>query len=159
MGMSFNRVMLAGNLVKDPESREVVTKNGPTTVTEYTLAVNDGKGKGAKPNYIDCVCWGRTAEFAKKWLGKGRNVFVVGVWDADSYTNKDGKRVKSSKCKVNEHVFTGERMAMSEGDNEQTRDDDFFVKLAAQAEAEPTPENDDFIVIPDDAPDDGLPFA
>ena len=148
--MNFNKVFLAGRLTKDPESREVNGSAGLTTVTEYTLAVND-KGKGKKVQYIDCVCWRRTAVFAKDWLSKGRSIFVVGTWETSSYKNKDGYTVKSNKCHVNEHYFTDEkRDAVQASNSETVRDDDFFTKLANEA--------DDFIRIPDDVGDEGLPF-
>ena len=152
--MNFNKVILAGRLTRDPESREVTTKNGPTTVTDYTLAVNDGR-KGSKTNFIDCVAWGRTGEFAKKWLAKGRSIIVVGSWESDSFTGKEGGRVKVNRCRVNEHYFTDEKF---NANSDQVRDDDFFVTLASQPEA-PSAPDDGFIVIPDDAPEDGLPFA
>ena len=156
--MSFNKVFLAGRLTKEPDSKEVITKNGPTTITEYTLAVDKGFGSNGGADFIPCMCWSQTAEFAKRNLHKGSNIFVIGKWQVSSYTNKDGKRVTVSKCNVTEHHFTGAMLKQEQGD--QVRDDNYFVKMAAEQNGEtPPPAPDDmFIYVPDDAGDEGLPF-
>lgn len=153
MGMNFNQVILAGRLTKDPESKNVMTKNGETMVTNYTLAVGSGRKGNSKTDFIDCVCWGATAAFAAKWLKKGRNIMVIGSWKTERYTNKDGYKMTAHKCQVQEHHFTGERS--DDNSEDGVRDDDFFIKMAAQPDAAP---NDDFIQIPDDVGDEGLPF-
>lgn len=153
MAMYFNQVILAGRLTKDPETKNVMTKNGESTLTTYRLAVNSGRRGSGKTDFIDCVCWGATAAFAAKWLKKGTNIMVVGSWKTDNYTNKDGYKVTAHKCQVQEHHFTGERAADNGEDG--VRDDDFFIKMASQPNAAPS---DDFIQIPDDVSDEALPF-
>ncbi|HEV3004868.1 MAG TPA: single-stranded DNA-binding protein [Pirellulales bacterium] len=96
---SFNRVILLGNLTRDPELR--YTPSG-TAVTDIGLAVNDRR-KGAngewieEVTFVDITLWGRTAEIASEYLGKGSPALIEGRLKLDTW-EKDGK--KNSKLKV-----------------------------------------------------------
>jgi len=96
---SFNKVILMGNLTRDPEVRYT---QGGTAVSEIGLAVND-KRKDAKgewieeTTFVDCTLWGRTAEIAGEYLGKGSQVLIEGRLKLDSW-EKDGQ--KRSKLRV-----------------------------------------------------------
>lgn len=96
---SFNKVILMGNLTRDPEVRYT---QGGTAVSEIGLAVND-KRKDAKgewveeTTFVDVTLWGRTAEIAGEYLGKGSSVLVEGRLKLDSW-EKDGQ--KRSKLRV-----------------------------------------------------------
>lgn len=80
----MNKVLLVGRLTADVEVRE--TKN--TTVGRYTLAVDAGKDQDA--NFIRCVTFGKSAEFAEKYFNKGLRVAVEGRIQTGSYEDKDG---------------------------------------------------------------------
>lgn len=103
---SFNRVILVGNLTRDPELRYI--PNG-TAVTEVGLAVNDRR-KAAngewveETTFVDVTLWGRTAEVATEYLGKGSSVLIEGRLKLDTW-EKEGK--KQSKLRV-----VGDRMQM-----------------------------------------------
>ncbi|MBN8629183.1 MAG: single-stranded DNA-binding protein [Planctomycetes bacterium] len=96
---SFNKVILMGNLTRDPEVRYT---QGGTAVSEIGLAVND-KRKDAKgewieeTTFVDVTLWGRTAEIAGEYLGKGSSVLIEGRLKLDSW-EKDGQ--KRSKLRV-----------------------------------------------------------
>ncbi|HUY36706.1 MAG TPA: single-stranded DNA-binding protein [Pirellulales bacterium] len=96
---SFNRVILLGNLTRDVELR--YTPSG-TAVTDIGLAVNDRR-KGAngewieEVTFVDVTLWGRTAEIASEYLGKGSPALIEGRLKLDTW-EKDGK--KNSKLKV-----------------------------------------------------------
>ena len=96
---SFNKVILMGNLTRDPEVRYT---QGGTAVSEIGLAVND-KRKDAKgewveeTTFVDVTLWGRTTEIAGEYLGKGSSVLVEGRLKLDSW-EKDGQ--KRSKLRV-----------------------------------------------------------
>lgn len=96
---SFNRVIVMGNLTRDPELRQTP---GGTAVTDLGLAVND-KRKDRDGNwhdevtFIDVTCWGRTAEIACEYLSKGRPVLIEGKLKLEQW-EKDGR--KQSKLKV-----------------------------------------------------------
>lgn len=96
---SFNKVILVGNLTRDVE---VKFTQGGTAVAEVGLAVND-KRKDAKgewieeTTFVDVTFWGRTAEIAGEYLGKGSSVLIEGRLKLDSW-EKDGQ--KRSKLRV-----------------------------------------------------------
>ena len=103
---SFNRVILIGNLTRDPELRYIPSG---TAVTEIGLAVNDRrKGPNGdwidETTFVDVTLWGRTAEVASEYLNKGSSVLVEGRLKLDTW-EKDGK--KNSKLRV-----VGEKMQM-----------------------------------------------
>lgn len=80
----MNKVLLVGRLTKDVEVTE--TKN--TSVGRYTLAIDAGKDQEA--NFIRCVSFGKSAEFAEKYFNKGLRVAVEGRIQTGSYEDKDG---------------------------------------------------------------------
>lgn len=149
----MNEVRLIGRLVKDPEIRQ--TKKGSNIAT-YTLAVDrwNSATKTKEADFLRITAFGRNADFAEKWLHKGEPVVVYGSIHTSRF-EKDGDVRYSTEIWVDRHEFAPLRKASSEPTSDtNVRDDDFFVNMAAQPE---TP-NDDFIVIPDDADDEGLPF-
>lgn len=98
---SFNRVILMGNLTRDPEVR--YTPKG-SAVAEIGLAVNrvystDGGEKREEVTFVDVTLWGRTAEVAGEYLKKGRPVFIEGRLQLDSWDDKQSGQ-KRSKLKV-----------------------------------------------------------
>lgn len=103
---SFNRVILVGNLTRDPELRYIPSG---TAVTEIGLAVNDKyKNKQGEwveeVTFIDITLWARQAEIASEYLSKGAPVLIEGRLKLDSW-EKEGK--KQYKLRV-----VGERMQM-----------------------------------------------
>jgi single-strand DNA-binding protein len=103
---SFNRVILVGNLTRDPELRYIPSG---TAVTEIGLAVNDRRKNSSgewvdETTFVDVTLWGRTAEVATEYLNKGSSVLIEGRLKLDTW-EKDGK--KNSKLRV-----IGERMQM-----------------------------------------------
>lgn len=96
---SFNRVILIGNLTRDPELR--YTQSG-LAVTDIGLAVNDRRKNQSgewveETTFVDVTLWGRTAEIAGEYLSKGAPVFFEGRLKLDTW-EKDGQ--KHSKLKV-----------------------------------------------------------
>ena len=95
---SFNRVVLVGNLTRDPELRYIPSGSA---VSEIGLAVNDRVKKGDQwvdeTTFVDVTLWGRTAEVANEYLSKGSSVLIEGRLKLDSW-EKDGQ--KRSKLRV-----------------------------------------------------------
>lgn len=97
---SFNRVILVGNLTRDPELRYIPSG---TAVTEVGLAINNRR-KGAngewieETTFVDVTLWGRTAEVATEYLSKGSSVLIEGRLKLDTWQDKEGQ--KKSKLKV-----------------------------------------------------------
>lgn len=100
MAVSLNRVILAGNLTRDPQVRFLANEQA---VANFGLAVNrrykgsDGQMK-EETTFVDVEAWGRTAELVGQYLTKGRAAFIEGRLKLDSWDDKDGQ--KRQKLKV-----------------------------------------------------------
>ncbi len=107
---SFNRVILMGNLTRDPELRYIASG---TAVAHVGLAINDRRKNAngewvEEVTFVDVTLWGRTAEVAGEYLTKGSPVLIEGRLKLDTWETSDGQ--KRSKLKV-----VGERMQMLGG--------------------------------------------
>ena len=110
MAASYNRVVLVGNLTRDPELRYIPSG---TAVTEIGLAINE-RHKSSKGDwvdetvFVDITLWARLAEIAGEYLTKGSSVLIEGRLKFDTWESNDGQ--KRSKLRV-----VGERMQMLGG--------------------------------------------
>ncbi len=107
---SYNRVILVGNLTRDPELRYTPSQ---TAVTEIGLAINDRRKTASgewqdETTFVDVTLWARQAEVANEYLTKGSSVLIEGRLKLDTWENKEGQ--KRSKLHV-----VGERMQMLGG--------------------------------------------
>jgi len=99
---SFNRVVLMGNLTRDPEVRYTT---GGTAVTDVSLAINryrtdkNTNERIEETTFVEVTLWGRTAEIAGEYLGKGRPVLIEGRLQQDQWEDKETGQ-KRSKLKV-----------------------------------------------------------
>ena len=90
----MNKVIISGNLTKDPELR--YTSESQMAVCTFNMALNRGKDKDGNDRGADfprVVVYGRTAENCDKYLAKGRKVLIEGRIHTGSYQNKDGATV------------------------------------------------------------------
>jgi single-strand DNA-binding protein len=105
--MSFNKVILLGNLTRDPETK--ATPSGQS-VTSFAVAVNDtwtdkNGEKQERANFIDCDAWGQRGETIAKYFTKGRQILVEGSLRMDSWDDKDSGK-KRSKLSVTVQSFS-----------------------------------------------------
>ena len=108
---NINRVVLTGNLTRDPELRS--TPSG-TAVCSLRLAVNtsrkDASGQWVdKPNYFDITVWGRQGENVAQYLSKGRPVAVDGRLEWREFTDKDGNNRQAVEIVADSVQFLGGR--------------------------------------------------
>ena len=147
MAANINRVVLVGNLTKDPELRH--TPSG-TAVCSLRLAVNTRRKDSAtgewteKPNYFDITVWGNQGESCAQYLAKGRPVAVDGrlewrEWDAQDWTKRQAVEIIADSVQ-----FLGSRGDSEGGGQPQ------FVPAGAAAQTE----NADFAA----GADDDIPF-
>ena len=106
----MNKAVLVGRLTRDPEVRYSQGEN-PTAVTKYTIAVDRRYKRDGEPtaDFIPCVVFGRSAEFAEKYFRQGMRVSVSGRIQTGSYTNKDGVKVYTTEVIVEEQEFAESR--------------------------------------------------
>ena len=116
----MNKVILMGRLTRDPEVRYSAGESG-TAIARYTLAVDrrfkrDGE---ATADFISCVSFGRTAEFAEKYFRQGLKVLVAGRIQTGSYTNNSGQKVYTTDVIVEEHEFAEGKNSSQQGAGQQ----------------------------------------
>ena len=138
----MNKVILIGRLARDPDVRYT---QGGMAVARYTLAVdrkfrkNNENGNEQTADFISCVAFGKSAEFAEKYLHKGIKTAVTGRIQTGSYTNRDGQKVYTTDVVVEEQEFVES-------------------KKAAGQEEGGNVDQDGFMNIPDGVDDEDLPF-
>ena len=94
---SYNRVILVGNLTRDPEIRYVGSGMG---VTKFTLAVNRKTKNGDETTYIDLVAWDKLATICNDYLHKGSSCLVEGRLVIRNYDDKDGNKRKATEVVI-----------------------------------------------------------
>lgn len=142
----MNKVILIGRLTRDPDVRYT---DGGTSIAKYSLAVDRRfKRPGeADADFINCVAFGKAAEFAEKYLKQGTKIAITGRIQTGSYTNKDGIKVYTTDVVVEEQEFAESK---SSSNGQSARPD------PSQA-GWPAPDSDGFMNIPDGL-DEDLPF-
>ena len=126
----MNNVALLGRLTRDPEVR-YTTGDNAMAIARYTLAVDrrfKRQGDEQTADFINCVCFGKSAEFAEKYLHKGTKLAVTGRIQTGSYTNKDGNKVYTTDVVVENQEFA-ESKASAEAHQEQRPDASTFNEL------------------------------
>ena len=102
----MNKVVLVGRLTRNPETRYSQGDN-PTAISRYTLAVDRRFRREGQPDadFIRCVAFGRSAEFADRYFTQGMRVAVSGRILTGSYTNRDGVKVYTTEVVVEDQEF------------------------------------------------------
>ncbi len=144
----MNKAILIGRLTRDPDIR-YTEGSQRTCIARYSLAVNrPARGEGQQTaDYISCVAFGKSGEFAEKYLSKGMKIAVTGHIQTGSYTNRDGVKIYTTDVVIEQQEFceskaAGDRARGSEG---------------TQGEARDQADQDGFMNIPD-AVEEDLPF-
>ena len=138
-----NKVILIGNLGRDPEIR--YTRDG-TAVANLNIATsdswNDAQGqRQERTEWHRVVAWGKLAEIAKEYLSKGRQVYIEGRLQTRSWEDKDGNKRYTTEVKTDQMVMLGGR-----GGDGSSRD------------SVPPPAAEDFSREPFQATDEDVPF-
>ena len=148
----MNKVILMGRLTRDPEVRYSQGESS-MAIARYTLAVDRRRGgnqqDGQNADFIGIVAFGKSGEFAEKYLKKGTKVVVTGRIQTGSYTNKDGVKVYTTDVVAEDQEF-----AESKGSNSGNGGN--FGGGFAPMDA-PSAAGDGFMNIPDGI-DEELPF-
>lgn len=135
----MNKAILLGRLTKDPEIRYT---DDNLAVARYTLAIDRRYKKDGEQSadFIRCMTFGKSAEFAEKYLKKGTKIAVSGRIQTGSYKDKDDRTVYTTDVVVEEHDFAGAKSDSSSNNQE------------------PAQQADDFVQYDPDDIDEGLPF-
>lgn len=132
----MNKVIMVGRLCRDPE---VSSSTSGTTFARFSIAVDRKIKVEGQPDadFFTCTSFGKQAEFVERYLKKGTKILITGRLQNDSYTNKEGQKVTSTKIITEEVEFAESK---KDGQTEQKT------------------ENNDFLSIPDGMADE-LPFS
>ncbi len=157
----MNKVILMGRLTRDPEVR-YSQGDSPLAIARYTLAVDrrqarNNNGEEQTADFINCVAFGRTAEFAERYLHKGTKIAVTGRIQTGSYTNKDGVRVYTTEVVVEEHEFAESKNASSNNEGGFNGGYNGGGYAGGNNTSAPSGAGDGFMNIPDGI-DEELPF-
>jgi single-strand DNA-binding protein len=157
MAASLNKVLLMGNLTRDPEMK--YTPKG-TAVCDLGIAINDSyKAQDGTiketVTFVDVEVWGRTAENCKQYLTKGRPVFVEGQLRLDQWESPQGEKKSRMKVRADRVQFLGGGPGRSGGGGEH-RSSSSGAGDSGQATARPasTVSED----VPPPPSDDDIPF-
>ena len=141
-----------GIYYSDPEVRYSQGDNA-TAIARFTLAVDRRikRDNEASADYINCVSFGRSAEFAEKYFHKGTKIVIAGRIQTGSYTNKDGQKVYTTDIVIEEQDFAESKAASQQNNSGNTQN----ASTSSQAQqTKPQASPDGFM----SADDDGLPF-
>lgn len=149
-----------GRLTRDPEVRYSQGEN-QTAIGRYALAVDrrfkrDGEQSA---DFISCVCFGKSAEFAEKYFHQGLKITISGRIQTGSYTNKDGVKVYTTDVIVEEQEFAESKASWQQTSANRPNDGSSAGNNQNVSEAGSNPHagDDSFMYIPDGV-DEGLPF-
>ena len=108
----MNRVILVGRLTRDPEIRYSQGDNA-TCIGRISLAVDRRFKQEGQPtaDFINCLAFGKRAEFLEKYCQKGTKLIVEGSWQTGSYTNKDGQKIYTNDCMIENCEFAESKNA------------------------------------------------
>lgn len=162
----MNKAILMGRLTRDPEIRYTQGDN-PMCIARYTLAVdrrfNRNNDDGNNADFIPCVAFGRSGEFAEKYLKKGTKMAITGRIQTGSYTNSDGVKVYTTEVVVEDQEFAESKNASagsgtSSWNTGADRREAVSTSTNQQASVKSDDPMDGFMNIPDGI-DEELPFA
>lgn len=146
----MNKVILMGNLTRDPEIRYTQSENS-MAIARFSLAVNRrfARQGDTDVDFFNCTAFGRQAEFVEKYFKQGSRMLLTGRIQNDNYTNKNGEKVYSVQI-IAEEIEFAERKSTADAN-----------ASAFQAGGAPQPTvakaDDDFMDLPTGI-EDGLPF-
>ena len=145
----MNKVALLGRLVKDPEVR-YTQGNEPIAIARYALAVNRRFKRQGEPeaDFINCVAFGKSAEFTEKYFGKGQQVAIVGRLQVRSWDDKDGNKRWSTDVVVEEQHFAESKQRETKASGNPT----------GSTTGNSTGSEEGFYPVDDEIDDSDLPF-
>jgi single-strand DNA-binding protein len=142
MAKNINKVIITGNLTRDPELRS--TASG-LSVLSIGVAVNDSRKNASTgewqeyPNYIDCKVFGARAESLSKYLSKGSRVAIEGKLSWSSWETKEGQKRSKIEVVIDELEFLSPRNS-GNSDYQPAAQSDFGGAPAAEAQIPAAPE-------------------
>lgn len=122
----MNKVTLTGRLTRNPEIRYSQSAE-PVAVTRFGVAVNRKFKKDGEPDadFINCVTFGKTAEFISKYFTKGKMIGILGSLRTNSWTDNNGQKRTSTEVLVEEAEFLEKKENSDNVSNEKHLEESF----------------------------------
>lgn len=121
----LNKAILMGRLVRDPDMRRTQSN---TAVASFTLAIDrDRKDQngGRQTDFIDCVAWGKQADFVCQWFTKGMMAVVCGRVQSRNWQDKNGNKRTSIEVNCEEVTFGETKKSREQGGASRAGSDNF----------------------------------
>ncbi len=136
----MNKIILCGRLVRDPEVKYSQGEK-PMAIAKFTLAVDRKFKKEGEQSadFINCTAFGKTAEVIEKYVRQGTKIIVEGRWQTGSYTNKDGNKVYTNDCMVENIEFCESKSQQAQNNAQAPRQnaDMDFMKIDTDSDSLP----------------------
>lgn len=148
----LNKAILMGRLVRDPEMRRTQSN---TAVASFTLAIDRQKDKDGnkQTDFIDCVAWGRQAEFVCQWFTKGMMAIVCGRIQSRNWEDKNGNKRTSIEINCDEVSFGETKKNREQNGGYNSGSQGYQQNYQQSAQPAPSfdiPAGSDFAELPDD---------
>lgn len=159
----MNSVILTGRLTRDPRTSYSQGAE-QTAITRFTLAVNRRFAKEGEPaaDFIECVCFKNQAEHASRYYKQGTKIEVRGRIQTGSYINRDGQKVYTTEVVIDEMDFAESKAAADQSRSQAPQAPEPQAAQTPAPAPQMTPkqarETGQFMAIPDEVEDFGLPF-
>ena len=123
----MNKIFLMGRLTKDPEVRQA----SQTYIARFSIAVDRKYKKDGEPtaDFLNCVAFGKTAEFIQKYFKKGIKIALEGRVQTGSYTNKEGVKVYTFDIVIESVEFAESKRASEEAPQDVPHIEDGWANL------------------------------
>ena len=128
MSRGLNKVMIIGNLGKDPEMRYTPSGRPVTTfnvATSRSWNTSDGE-RHTETEWFNVVAWGGLAEICNQYLTKGQQVYIDGRLQSRSWNDSDGNHHTSVEVVANEMIMLGNRQSSDDQTDDNQLDEDEF---------------------------------
>lgn len=139
----MNKVMLIGRLTRDPNVRYTQGSQGSLAIARFALAV-DRRDKERTADFINCTAFGKSAESIEKYLKQGTKIAVEGRIQTGSYTDRNNQKVFTTEVIIESWEFCESKSSSgSQG----------------ASQSAPEPPVGEFVQVPDEVMDNGLPWS
>ena len=155
----MNKVIISGRLTRDPETRYSQSEE-PIAVTRIGVAVNRRFKRDGEPDvdFINCVSFGKTAEFINKYFTKGMMIGIVGTLRTNSWTDNNGQKRTSVDVQIEEAEFLESKSSFENSQQSNTPNMSNQEQPTYNNPQNNAPDSDDFYSIETGVDDDNLPF-
>ena len=125
----MNKMTLIGNLTRDPETRVIQRNGAESTVTNFTVAINDGYGEHKRTEFVRIAAWNGLGATCALYLKKGMKVYAEGPASVNAYINSEGKAVGQMEMRLDSIEFLSKVFGTEDATEDRLAEDDIEALL------------------------------